>query len=154
MRGENFVTRKITLGLAKIKLGLEKKLFLGNLDAQRDWGHAKDYVDAMWRVLQTENAKDYVIATGEKHSVREFVEKAAGFIDISITWHGSGIKEVGIDQSGRELINLRKEYYRPAEVETLLGDSTLAKKDLKWKHKIGFSSLVEEMMFSDLVRAT
>ena len=150
LRGENFVTRKITLGLAKIKLGLEKKLFLGNLDAQRDWGHAKDYIDAMWRVLQTENARDYVIATGEKHSVREFVEKAAGFIDINITWHGSGIKEVGIDQSGRELINLRKEYYRPAEVETLLGDSTLAKKDLKWKHKIGFSSLVEEMMFSDL----
>ena len=150
LRGENFVTRKITLGLAKIKLGLEKKLFLGNLDAQRDWGHAKDYVDAMWRVLQTENARDYVIATGEQHSVREFIEKAAGFIDINITWHGSGIKEVGVDQNGRELINIRKEYYRPAEVETLQGDSTLAKKDLKWKHKIGFSSLVEEMMISDL----
>ena len=150
LRGENFVTRKITLGLAKIQLGFEKKLFLGNLDAQRDWGHAKDYVDAMWRVLQTENARDYVIATGEKHSVREFVEKAAGFIDINITWHGSGIKEVGVDQNGRELINIRKEYYRPAEVETLQGDSTLAKKDLKWKHEIGFSSLVEEMMISDL----
>ncbi len=150
LRGENFVTRKITLGLAKIKLGLEKKLFLGNLDAKRDWGHAKDYVDAMWRVLQTENAKDYVIATGEQHSVREFVEKAASFIDINIAWHGSDIKEVGVDQNGRELINIRKEYYRPAEVETLQGDSTLARKDLKWKHEIGFSSLVEEMMISDL----
>ena len=150
LRGENFVTRKITLGLAKIKLGLEKKLFLGNLDAKRDWGHAKDYVDAMWRVLQTENAKDYVIATGEQHSVREFVEKAASFIDINIAWHGNGIKEVGVDQNGKELINIRREYYRPAEVETLQGDSTLARKDLKWKHEIGFSSLVEEMMISDL----
>ena len=150
LRGENFVTRKITLGLAKIKLGLETKISLGNLDAKRDWGHAKDYVDAMWRVLQTENARDYVIASGEQHSVREFVEEAAKSIDLDITWHGQGIKEVGVDQDGREVINIRKEYYRPADVETLLGDPTLAKEDLKWKPKIHFSSLVKEMMISDL----
>ena len=150
LRGENFVTRKITLGLAKIKLGLEDKVSLGNLDAKRDWGHAKDYVDAMWRVLQTENAKDYVIASGEQHSVREFVEEAAKSIDLDITWHGQGIKEVGVDQNGREVVNIRKEYYRPAEVETLLGDPTLAKEEIKWKPKINFSSLVKEMMISDL----
>jgi GDPmannose 4,6-dehydratase len=150
LRGENFVTRKTTLGLAKIKLGLEEKLYLGNLDAKRDWGHAKDYVDAMWRVLQTDNPKDYVIATGEQHSVREFVEEAARSIDLDINWHGDGIKEVGVDQEGREVINIRKEYYRPAEVEALLGDSTLARQELKWKPKIDFSSLVQEMMISDL----
>ena len=130
LRGENFVTRKITLGLAKIKLGLESKLSLGNIDTKRDWGHAKEYVDAMWQVLQNDQAKDYVIATGEQHSVREFVEMAAKCIDLHITWHGDGESEVGVDQDGRELINHRKEYYRPAEVETLLGDSSLARKDL------------------------
>jgi GDPmannose 4,6-dehydratase len=150
LRGENFVTRKITLGLAKIKLGLEDKLFLGNLDAKRDWGHAKDYVDAMWRILQVEKANDYVIATGKQNSVRDFVEKAAGYIDLDITWQGEGIDEVGIDQNGRELIFVSKEYYRPAEVDQLLGDPSLAKKDLSWKPTISFSSLVKEMMISDL----
>ena len=150
LRGENFVTRKTTLGLAKIKLGLEEKLYLGNLDAKRDWGHAKDYVDAMWRVLQTDNPKDYVIATGEQHSVREFVEEAARFIDLDINWRGDGVKEIGVDQEGREIINIREEYYRPVEVENLLGDATLARQELKWKPKINFSFLVQEMMISDL----
>ena len=150
LRGENFVTRKITLGLAKIKLGHEKKLSLGNLNAKRDWGHAKDYVNAMWKILQTNEPRDYVIATGEQYGVREFVEKAALHIDLKISWKGDGINEIGVDQDGRTIIDIREEYYRPAEVETLLGDPSLARKDLNWKPKRTFDSLVEEMMTSDL----
>ena len=150
LRGENFVTRKITLGLSKIKLGHEKKLSLGNIDAKRDWGHAKDYVNAMWKILQTDEPRDYVIATGEQYSVRDFVEKAALLIDLKIHWEGEGINEVGIDQDGRTIIDIREEYYRPAEVETLLGDPSLAKKDLNWQSETTFDSLVEEMMISDL----
>jgi GDPmannose 4,6-dehydratase len=150
LRGENFVTRKITIGLAKIKLGIEQQLFLGNLDAKRDWGHAKDYVDAMSRILQLEKANDYVIATGEQFSVRDFVECASKHIDLEITWKGNGIDEIGIDQSGREIIRVSKEYYRPVEVEALLGDPSLARKDLGWSPKISFEALVEEMMISDL----
>jgi GDPmannose 4,6-dehydratase len=150
LRGENFVTRKITLGLAKIKLGREKKLSLGNIDSKRDWGHARDYVNAMWKILQTDEARDYVIATGQQFSVRDFVEKAALLIDLKIHWEGEGINEVGIDQDGRTIIDIREEYYRPAEVESLLGDSSLAKKDLNWQSQTTFDSLVEEMMISDL----
>ena len=150
LRGENFVTRKITLGLAKIKLGHEKKLSLGNLNAKRDWGHAKDYVNAMWKILQTNEPRDYVIATGEQYGVREFVEKAALHVDLKISWKGDGINEIGVDQDGRTIIDIREEYYRPAEVETLLGDPSLARKDLNWKPKRTFDSLVEEMMTSDL----
>jgi GDPmannose 4,6-dehydratase len=150
LRGENFVTRKITIGLAKIKLGIEQQLFLGNLDAKRDWGHAKDYVDAMTKILQLGKANDYVIATGEQYSVRDFVECASKHIGIEITWKGKGVDEVGIDQSGREIIKVSKEYYRPAEVETLLGDASFARKDLEWVPKISFEALVEEMMISDL----
>ena len=150
LRGENFVTRKITLGLAKIKLGHEKKLSLGNLNAKRDWGHAKDYVNGMWIILQTNEPRDYVIATGEQYGVREFVEKAALHVDLKISWKGDGINEIGVDQDGRTIIDIREEYYRPAEVETLLGDPSLARKDLNWKPKRTFDSLVEEMMTSDL----
>ena len=149
-RGENFVTRKITLGLSKIKLGHEKKLSLGNIYAKRDCVHAKDYVNAMWKILQTDEPRDYVIATGEQYSVRDFVEKAALLIDLKIHWEGEGINEVGIDQDGRTIIDIREEYYRPAEVETLLGDPSLAKKDLNWQSETTFDSLVEEMMISDL----
>lgn len=150
MRGENFVTRKITMGLARIHRGQQRDISLGNLSARRDWGHARDYVEAMWMMLQRDKAKDYVIATGVQYSVRDFVEEAAKHIDLTISWQGSGVDEVGIDQHGREIINVRTEYYRPAEVHTLLGDSSLARKDLGWQPRTSFSSLVREMMTSDL----
>lgn len=150
LRGENFVTRKITLGLAKIKLGLESKLSLGNIEAKRDWGHAQEYVVAMWKMLQVDKPRDYVISTGEQYSVKEFVEKAALVIDLRITWSGEGINEIGVDQDGRTIVDIREEYYRPAEVSTLLGDSNLARKDLNWRPEKTFDSLVKEMMISDL----
>ena len=153
LRGETFVTRKITRALARIKVGLQDRLYLGNLDALRDWGHARDYVAMMWLMLQQEEAKDYVIATGEQHSVREFVDVAASYIDIKIHWEGAGADEKGYDADGKLIVAVDPAYYRPTEVETLLGDATKARKELGWKPKIGFRELVEEMIREDLKTA-
>lgn len=151
VRGETFVTRKITRALARIKLGLQECLYLGNLNALRDWGHAKDYVEMQWLMLQQERPDDFVIATGEQHSVREFVEVAANEIDIKIQWEGSNENEVGYDAaSGRRIVAVDPNYFRPAEVETLLGDPTKAKVKLGWTPSISFSDLVSEMMREDL----
>jgi len=150
-RGENFVTRKITLGLAHVKLGLQDRLSLGNMDAKRDWGHAKDYVEAMWRIVQQDEPDDYVIATGETHSVREFVEAAGAAADIEIEWSGEGVDEVGRDRAtGQIVVDVDPRFYRPAEVDLLLGDPTKAKTTLGWEPKISFASLAEVMMRADL----
>jgi len=148
-RGEIFVTRKITRGLARIKLGKQKCLYLGNLDAKRDWGHAKDYVEAMWLMLQQDKPVDLVIATGKQYSVRDFIEVAANEINISIKWKGSGLDEVGLDEKGNIIIAIDKRYFRPSEVETLLGDYSKAKKLLGWNPRISFKELVAEMIRSD-----
>ena len=148
-RGETFVTRKITIGLCKIKLGLEKKLVLGNLNAKRDWGHAQDFVEAQWLILQQKKPDDYVIATGVQHSVKEFINIAAKYLDMRIYWKGSGIKEKGFNENGKVIIECSKKYFRPAEVETLLGNPRKARKLLKWKPKITFKKLVSEMVESD-----
>jgi GDPmannose 4,6-dehydratase len=153
LRGETFVTRKITRGLARIKLGLQDKLYLGNLDSFRDWGHAKDYVEMQWLMLQQEQAEDFVIATGEQHSVREFVSVAAEELGIKISWSGVGVNEVGVDQNGKTVAVVDPRYFRPAEVETLLGDATYARKRLGWKPTVTFSELVREMVGADLVSA-
>jgi len=150
IRGETFVTRKITRGLTRIKLGLEKTLYLGNLDAKRDWGHARDYVEMQWLMLQQNSPKDYVIATGNQCSVREFLEAAAAILDIKLTWKGSGSKECGYDQDGNCIVRVDDRYYRPTEVDTLLGDSSKAFKDLGWQPRFGFQELVEDMVASDL----
>ena len=145
-RGETFVTRKICRGLSKISVGNQKVLYLGNLDAKRDWGHAKDYVRAMWLMLQQDEPDDYVIATGEQYSVREFVEKVAPYFGMTIEWHGSGDDEIGIDKiTKKTIIAVDPKYYRPAEVETLLGDSTKAKEKLGWEPEITFDELIEDM---------
>jgi GDPmannose 4,6-dehydratase len=145
-RGETFVTRKITRGLSRISTGQQDILYLGNLNAKRDWGHAKDFVEAMWLMLQQDEPDDYVIATGEQYSVREFVEAAAPYFGMSIAWEGEGLNEVGIDKlTKREVIKVSPKYFRPAEVETLLGDATKAKKKLGWEPKISFEQLVEDM---------
>ena len=145
-RGETFVTRKITRGLSRISCGLQDVLELGNLNAKRDWGHAKDFVEAMWLMLQQDQPDDYVIATGEQYSVREFVEEAAPYFGMQITWRGEGLDEIGYDIfSGKEVIRVNPKYFRPAEVETLLGDPTKAKKQLDWEPKISFNQLVEDM---------
>ena len=145
-RGETFVTRKITRGLSSISTGRQDVLYLGNLNAKRDWGHAKDFVEAMWIMLQQDEADDYVIATGKQYSVREFVEKAAPYFGMSITWEGEGLEEVGIDKlTKRTVIKVSPKYFRPAEVETLLGDATKAKQKLGWEPKISFEQLVEDM---------
>jgi GDPmannose 4,6-dehydratase len=145
-RGETFVTRKITRGLSRISTGQQDILYLGNLNAKRDWGHAKDFVEAMWLMLQQDEPDDYVIATGEQYSVREFVEEAAPYFGMSIAWEGEGLNEVGIDKlTKREVIKVSPKYFRPAEVETLLGDATKAKKKLGWEPKISFEQLVEDM---------
>ena len=149
-RGETFVTRKITIGLSKIKLGLQKKLVLGNLNAKRDWGHAKDFVEAQWLILQQKNPDDYVIATGKQHSVKEFINLAAKNLNMKIFWRGKSINERGIDKKGNVIIECSKKYFRPSEVETLLGDSRKARKILKWKPKISFKQLVKEMVEKDL----
>ncbi len=150
-RGENFVTRKITLTLAKIKEGLEPVLKMGNLDAKRDWGYAKDYVEMMWMMLQQEKPDDYVVATGEAHSVREFIEKAAPYAGFDIEWEGEGTDEVGRDKkSGKVIVKVDSKFYRPAEVEFLLGDPAKAKKQLGWEPKVKFESLVDIMMKADL----
>lgn len=150
-RGENFVTRKITLGLAAVKHGTRDRLSLGNLDAKRDWGHARDYVEAMWLMMQQEEPDDYVIATGETHSVREFVVAAAAAAGIEIEWSGEGTDEVGRDRAtGQVVVDVDPRFYRPAEVELLLGDPSKAKAKLDWKPKISFEALAEIMMNADL----
>jgi GDPmannose 4,6-dehydratase len=151
VRGETFVTRKITRGLARIKLGLQDELIMGNLDSLRDWGHAKDFVEAQWLIMQHEMPDDFVISTGIQYSVREFIEKAASEIDIKIEWSGQGINEVGINsKTSRKIISVDKKYYRPSEVQSLLGDSSKAKKELGWSPKISFEDLVKEMISTDL----
>ncbi len=153
MRGETFVTRKITRALARIKLGLQDKLYLGNLNALRDWGHARDYIEMQWLMLQQEEPEDYVIATGVQHSVRNFVERAAQVIDIDIRWEGEGCNEKGYDAQGRCIIAVDPRYFRPAEVETLLGDPTKAAEKLGWKPATTFDELVSEMMLEDMKAA-
>ena len=149
LRGETFVTRKITRALARIKVGLQKTLYLGNLDALRDWGHAKDYVEMQWLMLQQDKPQDFVIATGQQYSVRHFVEVAAKELDINISWKGTGENEKGYDDNGKCIVAIDPRYYRPAEVETLLGDPSKAHSILGWKPKISFCELVEEMAAAD-----
>jgi GDPmannose 4,6-dehydratase len=150
IRGETFVTRKITRALARICEGLEQRLFLGNLDALRDWGHARDYVRAQWLMLQHTQPEDFVIATGEQHSVREFVELAAGHFGIAIEWRGSGVNEVGIDtRTGNTIVRVDARYFRPTEVESLLGDPGKARRLLGWQPEVDFPTLVREMAQAD-----
>jgi len=152
IRGETFVTRKITRALARIKLGLQECLYLGNLNAKRDWGHAKDYVKMQWLMLQQERPEDFIISTGEQHTVREFVEAAAEEIGIDIKWKGSGVNEKG-SWKGKIIVSIDSQYFRPTEVETLLGDSTKAKEKLGWTPEITFTELVREMVQADLKEA-
>jgi GDPmannose 4,6-dehydratase len=149
-RGETFVTKKIVLALCKIKLGKQKKLFLGNLYAKRDWGHAKDYCYAMWEILQQKKADDFVIATGKQYSVKEFANSTMKELGIKYSWKGSGINEKCLDQFGKVIIQCDPAYYRPLEVDTLLGDSSKARKILKWKPKINIKMLVKEMVNSEI----
>ncbi len=149
-RGAQFVTRKITISLAKLKLGLQDKLELGNLSAKRDWGFAGDYVEVMWKMLQQKVPRDYVIATGESHTVREFVTAAAAALGIKIRWSGKGVKEVGKDETGKVIIQVNPKFYRPTEVEYLCGDASKAKKELGWKPKVSFEELVQMMVENDL----
>ena len=153
LRGETFVTRKITRALSRIKLGLQTCLYLGNLDAKRDWGHAKDYVEMQWLMLQQDKPEDFVIATGEQYSVRDFVDKASKQIGIEIFWEGEGLAERGYDNEGKCLVAVDPRYFRPTEVESLLGDASKAKKKLGWTPKITFKELVAEMMSADLAAA-
>ena len=150
-RGETFVTRKITIAVARIAKGVQEKLTLGNLDAKRDWGFAGDYVEGMWRILQQDVPDDYVLATNETHTVREFVEKAFAETGVSIHWEGEGSNEKGYDaKTGKLLVDVSEQFYRPAEVELLWGDSTKAERELGWKRKIGFAELVKMMVAADL----
>ena len=151
LRGETFVTRKITRAAAKISLGLQEKLYLGNLDAKRDWGHARDYVKGMWLMMQVDKPDDYVLATGETHSIRTFAELAFKQAGIELEWKGSGVDEKGIDKaSGKTLIEVDPKYFRPTEVDLLVGDATKARTELGWKHECSFEDLVKEMMAADL----
>jgi len=150
-RGETFVTKKIIRGLVRIKFGLEKKLFLGNLNAKRDWGHAKDYVEAMWKILQQKKPDDYVIATGKQYSVRQFLNKTCSKLGIKIKWRGKGFKENAVDlKTNQSIIEVDKKYYRPLDVETLLGNSAKARKILKWKPKYNLNSLIDEMLDEEI----
>lgn len=150
-RGENFVTRKITLSLARIKEGLQDKLKLGNINASRDWGFAGDYVEAMWLMLQQDKPDDYIIATGETHTVREFIEIASRHIGMDIKWEGTGINEKGIDKkSNKIIIEINPAYFRPTDVELLIGDASKARKNLSWKPKVSFNELVENMVKADI----
>jgi GDPmannose 4,6-dehydratase len=150
-RGETFVTRKITRAAAAIKLGLQDRLYLGNLDAVRDWGHARDYVEGMWMIVQQDEPDDYVLASGERHSVREFVERAFACVDLDIEWHGAGINEKGVHAgSGRTLVEVDPRYFRPTEVDLLLGDPSKARQRLGWRHKTSFDDMVKEMVAADL----
>ena len=150
LRGETFVTRKITRALGRISAGSQQKLLLGNLDALRDWGHARDYVEMQWLMLQQDTARDYVIATGEQHSVREFAELAAAELGINLSWQGKGTDEVGVDQQGRTIIQVDASYFRPAEVVSLLGDPSKAQNELGWRNKTSVGELVSEMAQHDL----
>ena len=153
-RGESFVTRKITYSLARIRAGKQQVLSLGNLESRRDWGFAGDYVHAMWLILQQPRAEDFVIATGQTHSVREFVERAAGVAGFDLAWEGKGIEEVGVDRkSGRTIVEIDPKYFRPAEVDLLLGDASKARRLLDWKPKVTFDELVEQMVRADLAAA-
>jgi GDPmannose 4,6-dehydratase len=150
LRGETFVTRKITRAVAAIDRGLQDRLYLGNLNARRDWGHARDFVEGMWLMLQQRNPEDYVLATGESHSVREFVERAFACIDRSIEWRGNGAQEVGLDaKTGKDIVRIDPRYFRPTEVDELLGDASKARAQLGWKPKVSFAELVAEMVESD-----
>ena len=153
MRGETFVTRKITRGLARIKVGLQTQLFLGNLDAKRDWGHSRDYIEMQWLMLQQEKPQDYVIATGQQYSVREFVQRCAKLLELDLTWSGSGLEEKAVDKAGNVVVAVDPRYFRPTEVETLLGDASKAKRELGWEPRISFDELVREMVESDLKAA-
>jgi len=150
VRGETFVTRKIVIGLCKIKLKKQSILYLGNLSAKRDWGHARDYVDAMWRMLQKKSPSDYVISTGKQYTVKQFVNLVLNRLNIKFTWRGKGINEKCFDESGNCIVACDKEYFRPLEVDTLLGDSRKAKKELNWKAKTSIKKLVDEMVEYDL----
>ena len=152
-RGETFVTRKITRALARIRLGLQDRLYLGNLDARRDWGHARDYVEAMWRILQQKRPEDFVIATGVQHSVREFVDAAAAELGMKVRWKGKGTSEKGYDAKGCCIVAVDPRYYRPAEVDALLGDAAKARRRLGWKPRVSFRKLVAEMAREDLKAA-
>jgi len=153
LRGETFVTRKITRALARIKLGLQECLYLGNLSALRDWGHAKDYVQMQWLMLQQDKPEDYVIATGVQHSVREFVDAAARELGMELRWAGQGVQEHALDAKGRKVVAVDPRYFRPTEVETLLGDASKARRQLGWTPTIGFAELVAEMVRADLTAA-
>jgi len=154
LRGETFVTRKITRAVARISLGTEETLYLGNLEAKRDWGHAKDYVEAMWLILQHSKPDDFIIATGKQYSVRQFVEWSFDYIGIEIEWKGKGLKELGINKAnGKVVVRVSSTYYRPAEVDTLLGNAAKAKKLLKWKPKISVKKMLSEMMEYDIEEA-
>lgn len=151
LRGETFVTRKITRGVAKIKLGLQKKIYLGNIDAKRDWGHAKDYVEGMWLMLQQDKADDYVLATGETTTVRDFVTMSFKEVGIEIIWSGEGVNEKGTDKTtGKTLVEIDPKYFRPTEVDLLIGDPSKAQKELGWKHQHDLESLCKDMVQSDL----
>ena len=154
IRGETFITRKITIGLGRIKAGLQSSIKVGNLNAKRDWGHAKDYVEMQWLMLQQKKPKDYVIATGKQHTVKQFINLAAKYLDIKLKWSGKGIKEVGIDsRTNKKIIIVDSAYFRPTEVKSLLGDSSKAKKELKWKAKTSFEEMVKEMTITDYQKA-
>ncbi len=153
VRGETFVTRKVTRALARIKLGLQDCLYLGNLDARRDWGHARDYVEAMWMMLQQLQPEDFVIATGKQYSVRDFVARAAQELGIALTWRGQGVEETGVAANGKTIVRVDPRYFRPTEVETLLGDATKAREKLGWEPRTTFDELVAEMVREDLKSA-
>ena len=152
-RGETFVTRKITRGLVNISLGLQDCLYMGNINALRDWGHARDYIEMQWMMLQQDVAEDFVIATGVQYSVRDFVDAAANELDMKITWRGQGVDEKGFDSQGRCVVAVDPRYFRPSEVETLLGDPTKAKEKLGWTPQTTFAELVSEMVCEDLKAA-
>src|SRR6202453_5054013 len=153
LRGETFVTRKITRGLSRIKVGLQSELFLGNLDAKRDWGHARDYIEMQWLMLQQEKPQDFVIATGRQYSVREFVQRCAKLLEFDLTWQGSGVDEKAVDKAGNVIVAVDPRYFRPTEVETLLGDASKAQRELGWVPRITFDKLVREMVECDLKAA-
>jgi GDPmannose 4,6-dehydratase len=153
VRGETFVTRKISRALARIKLGIQDTLYLGNLSALRDWGHARDYVEMQWRMLQQETPEDFVIATGVQHSVREFVTVAAEVLGIKLKWEGQGVEEKAVDPSGATVVAVDPRYFRPTEVDTLLGDPSYAHERLGWKPTVTFEELVKEMVEVDLLAA-